>query len=578
MNIKSPSPVVMLYFFVFFVSISCTKDSDLLSDYVSTELQPDLVFKTFVVDDRFSTTPETSITVDVLENDTFSDEANVKIIGVSEPANGTVEINEDKTITYTPNPPDENDTTADTTDTTDTSDDTTDTPEDTTDTTEETTDTFTYTTEVVNEDETVTVEEGTVTVEIIDYGELKAFPSAYGFGKNTTGGRGGYVVEVTNLNDRGAGSLREALKMTGTRTIVFRVGGTINCSSYLDIPQGSGNVTIAGQTAPGEGILIKGAELRISASNVIVRYLRIRPGSGTNGSNEDGINISAYNGDNLQNIIIDHCSISWARDENFALVGGFSGSTIKNVTLQNSIISESGYGALNYKGTSNITYFGNLFALNSERNIRANHPVSNALDFEMINNLVYGGKWRTNVSLGSKFSAINNKYKASNQVDSRGSVSVHGESDGTGEAGETYAFITGNIQISGQSEYSGNLSNYLKSSAFSDSGTAAAAIPANQLEANLLNVVGASFPRRDAVDTRIIDSYNAGNGSLASNGSYPQIPTVSSEELDSDKDGMSNEWEKSVGLDPNNPDDGNEDRNDDGYTNLEDFLNQVDFD
>ncbi len=555
MKFKSPSPTVLLYLFVFILNFSCSKDSDLLSDYVSADLQPDVVFKNFVVDDRFSTTPETSITVDVLENDTFSDEDFVKIVEISEPVNGTVEINEDKTITYTPDPPTE-----------------------TTESPSETTDTFTYTTEVENEDETVTVEEGTVTVDIKEYGELKAFPSAYGFGKNTTGGRGGYVVEVTNLNDRGEGSLRDALKMTGARTIVFKVGGIINCNSYLDIPQGSGNVTIAGQTAPGEGILIKGAELRISASNVIVRYLRIRPGRSTSGSNEDGINISAYNGDDLENIIVDHCSISWARDENFALVGGFSGSTIKNVTLQNSIVAESGYGALNYKGTSNITYFSNLFAFNSERNIRSNHPVSNALDFEMINNVVYGGGWRTNVSLGAKFTALNNKYKASNQVNSRGSVSVHGEPDGTGEVGDTYAYIAGNIQIPGQSEYSGNLSNYLRSAPFSDSGAAAVAISANELEANLLSVVGASFPNRDAVDTRIINSYNAGNGSLVTSGTYPQMPNRSTDELDSDKDGMSDEWEKSVGLDPNNPDDGNEDRNDDGYTNLEDFLNQVDFD
>lgn len=454
-------------------------------------------------------------------------------------------------------------------------------------------DSFTYTTETENEDGTVTQETGTVTVTDTDeeeeqeatsqgdvdknYGELKAFPTAKGFGKSATGGRGGYVVRVTNLNDRGSGSLREALKMTGTRTIVFTVGGTINCSTYLDIPYKSGNVTIAGQTAPGDGIMIKGGELRVSASNVIIRYLKIRPGNGTSGSNEDGINISAYNGTHLENIVIDHCSISWARDENLALVGGFSGGTIKKVTIQNSIIAECNYGALNYKGTSNITYYGNLFAHNAERNIRANNPISNRLDFEMINNLVYGASWFTNPSMGTKFSVVNNKYKSSREVSVRAGALVNGESDGTGNAGNTHAYIKGNISPSGRSERSSNLGSYVKSSAFASSGISP--IPARDLESRLLPNVGASYPTRDAVDKRLVSQYNAGNGRLATSGSYPSVKKGSrNSDYDSDKDGMADVWERSMGLNPNDKSDAAKDRNGDGYTNLEDFLNdEVDF-
>ena len=358
----------------------------------------------------------------------------------------------------------------------------------------------------------------------------KAFPTAEGYGKYATGGRGGKIVAVTNLNSSGSGSLDAALKMTGPRIIVFKVSGTIthSGSNYLDIPYNAGNVTVAGETAPGDGILIKGGEVRISASNVIIRGLRIRQSSSSSGSNEDCINISAYNGTHLEDIIIDHCSLSWARDENLSLVGNFSGSTIKDVTVQNCIIAESNYGLLSYKKNENISVFRNLFIHNSERNIRSNHPQSSKLQYEMVNNLVHGALWRTNTSLGTKFTVLNNKYKSSNQVSSKGSTSVNGESDGTGSPSNTHAYIKGNIQISGQGQYSSNLSPYIKSSPYKTSGLVGSAIPASQIENTILPHVGASFSNRDAIDSRLVNQYKNGNGSMATSGSFPSISSGSS--------------------------------------------------
>ncbi|WP_339711151.1 T9SS type A sorting domain-containing protein [uncultured Kriegella sp.] len=357
----------------------------------------------------------------------------------------------------------------------------------------------------------------------------KAFPTAEGYGKYATGGRGGRIVAVTNLNSSGSGSLDAALKMTGPRIIVFKVSGTITHSggNYLDIPYSAGNVTVAGETAPGDGILIKGGEIRISASNVIIRGLRIRQSSSSTGSNEDCINISAYNGTHIEDIIIDHCSLSWARDENLSLVGNFSGSTIKDVTVQNCIIAESNYGLLSYKKNENISVFRNLFIHNRERNIRSNHPQSSKLQYEMVNNLVHGALWRTNTSLGTKFTVLNNKYKASSQVSSKGSTSVNGESDGTGSTSNTHAYIKGNIQISGQGQYSSNLSPYIKSSPYKTSGLVGSAIPASEIESSLLPHVGASFSNHDAVDSRLINQYKNGNGGSASSGSFPSIKSGS---------------------------------------------------
>ncbi|NHF59154.1 T9SS type A sorting domain-containing protein [Flavobacteriaceae bacterium TP-CH-4] len=375
----------------------------------------------------------------------------------------------------------------------------------------------------------------------------KAFPSAEGFGKNTTGGRGGIVVEVTNLNNSGPGSLREALKMTGTRTIVFKVGGTINCSSYLSIPSGSGNVTIAGQTAPGGGITIKGAELRVSASNVIVRHLRIRPGSNVSGSNVNAVRVTPY-GTDISNIIFDHVSVTWGVDKVFIIGAIYNGDNVSNVTVQNSIIGEnigSGMGFLLYKNTKNVSIQKNLLTHMRERNIRSS--TSNA-NFEMINNVVYGFSYGTLPTYENHFDIIGNVYKTDPKV-STALQTIRLEASTNGKIGLTKAYIDDNVLDGSKVSVSSNISPYLQSSPIFDSGIVP--MPVNEVEAYVLSDVGSSLTR-DAVDERIIYEVKNRTGGLKSStsaaGGYPSISNGTAYK-DSDKDGMSDEWEALNGRD-----------------------------
>lgn len=399
-------------------------------------------------------------------------------------------------------------------------------------------------------------------------GELKAFPDAHGFGKYTTGGRGGTIVEVTNLNDSGPGSLRSAIDMSVPRTIVFKTGGTIILQSPLIIR--SGNVTIAGQTAPGGGITISNNTLSVRDGNVIIRYLRVRTGSGPD---QDGISILASTGKHVSNIIVDHCSVSWATDENIGIASVSSGGGVSNITIQNSLISNSDKGLLitaqSGDDVHHVSILRNLFAHNLQRSIRAGYPNSDNMQFEMINNLVYGFKWATTVSFGNKFTTAYNIYKASNTTKIDQSSMIEGTDAGEINPSSTYAYIKGNIVPAGYREFDSSLSNYLGDVPYDSSGFIAEAT--SKIESTILSKVGASFPKRDSYDYQIINDYNNLTGSLVFTGILPNIDP-GTPYLDVDKDGMADAWENANGFNPNNASDANEDSDGDGYTNLESFL------
>ena len=214
-----------------------------------------------------------------------------------------------------------------------------------------------------------------------------AFPEAEGGGANATGGRGGRVVEVTNLNDAGPGSLRAAIGATGPRIVVFRVSGTIALQSPLAVRRG--DLTIAGQTAPGNGICLKNYALVLNdVQNVIVRYLRLRPGD------EKGVETDGLSGGRCRNVIIDHCSVSWSTDECLSLY------LSEDVTVQWCLISESlhysthskgphGYGGI--WGGRNASFHHNLLAHHASRNPRFSRDCEN-VDFS--NNVIYN--WGSN--------------------------------------------------------------------------------------------------------------------------------------------------------------------------------------
>lgn len=278
--------------------LSCSKDSDLLSEYVLTDAMEGLEVRKFVVDDIFMVSDPGSVVLDVLLNDTFTEQEEVNIIDTSTPINGNVEINADDTLTYTPEAE------------------------------EPITDTFTYTTEVVNADETVSTEQGTVTISSADRvndGEivlntLKAFPSAFGAGVNITGGRGQSIYEVNNLNDSGSGSWRDAISR-GNRLIIIKVEGRVDLESNIN-RFGVNNITVWGQFAPGRGLTISGGRHTFGQShNQIIRHVtfqnKVTEGFGSFGiqKTEGGPYHGSVNG-----AYLDHLSTRYGKDQVLDLI------------------------------------------------------------------------------------------------------------------------------------------------------------------------------------------------------------------------------------------------------------------
>ncbi len=429
-----------------------------------------------------------------------------------------------------------------------------------------------------------------------------AFPSAEGYGKHTVGGRGGKVFEVTNLNDSGEGSLRAAVDAKGPRTVVFAVSGTINLQSDIRIT--NPNITIAGQTAPGDGICLKGYPLMISADEVIIRHLRVRFGD------ESGKDADAVSARYVKNLILDHVSASWSVDEAMSIYH------CENVTVQWCIISESLFSSNHSKsqhgfggiwGSNYSTYHHNLIAHHSGRNPRF---ASGCGHTDYRNNLLYnwgyvscyGGEARQQGNDKFHFSSINmvgNYYKPGPATDpGKSAVLAEPSARGADDKGRWHVarnFIEGSPAVTADNWSGVRGDNYLKL----DQPWEAMPIQqqtAEEAYASVLENAGATLPKRDAVDARIVREVRDGTatyegvyksrkrvadeskvtGIIDSQndvGGWPVLQSTAAPK-DSDHDGMPDQWEISQGLDPNDAADGN-DVSDDGYTKLELYLNSI---
>jgi pectate lyase len=427
-----------------------------------------------------------------------------------------------------------------------------------------------------------------------------AFPGAEGYGAAATGGRGGSVLHVTNLADSGDGSLRWALSQFGARTIVFDISGSIKLSSEIVVS--NGDVTIAGQTAPGDGITIEGSRLRLKASNIIVRGMHFRPGdgAGSDPADRDGMMIGTTDYA-MNNIVIDHNSFTWATDENLSVSGN-----VHNVTISNNIIAEGLYNSINPKGPhsmgllitngggtqadldTDITIAKNLFSANYERNpeVRAGQNI------EIVNNYAYdyGLGHVVNWIGGGTGGALKTTARVIGNVMTPGpstnnvKVPIVLASMGTGS--EVFiadnlwtriaADIDGNQDQSklwwdnGGGRYASGSSSFASNVKVLDSTAVSAFVLAN---------AGTSGYSGNAVDARIVNDARTGGGkiidSTAQVGGMPSASGVSiAGALDTDRDGMPDWFEDKYGFNKLVGDQ-NGDSDTDGYTNLEEYLNGI---
>ncbi len=423
---------------------------------------------------------------------------------------------------------------------------------------------------------------------------VKAFPGAEGFGANAIGGRGGKVLHVTNLNDSEEGSLRWAINQEGPRTVVFDVSGIIDIEERLIIKHP--NITIAGQTAPGDGICIRGETLQIKADHVIIRYLRLRLGDGmhNNGSLQGKDAVWIARG---ENIIVDHCSVSWSLDE--LLSTSSKRPDLSNVTVQWCYITEAlnpskhGFGSL-IRGTggAKFSYLYNLYAHNYGRNPRPGNYNSNPhtedpegmfLDFR--NNLIYNwggskaGYNKDDLSV-TKLNYINNYLIPG--VDSKNNGTAY-------KTGSPYnqAFFHGNYYDGKNPENQWELVGFNKEWTAEQVEAYKKSVPFHSEFAGTMDAVessqqilltgGAALPVRDIVDQRIVASVKNKSGKIIKSqqdvGGWPELKSLEPPK-DSDQDGMPDEWEKQNNLNKDDYSDAQKiEKN--GYTALENYLNSL---
>jgi len=416
-----------------------------------------------------------------------------------------------------------------------------------------------------------------------------AFPGVEGFGKYTVGGRGGKVIEVTNLNDAGPGSFRAAVSAKGPRTVVFRVSGTIALESELKIREPY--LTIAGQTAPGDGICIKNYQVNFDTSQVIMRYLRFRPGD------EKGKEQDAFGGAGNY-IVVDHCSASWGVDETFSI------NKAANLTVQWCLVSESLYHSLHKKGNHGYgglwggpggSWHHNILAHHSSRNPRASGNVDSGL-MDYRNNVIYN--WGFNSAYGGELwprNWINNYYKSGPATDDKVRGRIFLQKDPRGKMFAAGNFVAGFPAISADN-WNGGINFAPDGEATEktlrvDRPFVVAPVTTQSAEVAyglVLAQAGASLVR-DAVDRRVVEEIRTGTATFGASykgggkgiidsqkdvGGWPELRSLPAP-VDTDHDGVPDVWEQAHGLNPQDPADGPRATTPGGYTNLERYLNSL---
>ena len=456
--------------------------------------------------------------------------------------------------------------------------------------------------------------------------KIPSFPGAEGGGMFSFGGRGGKVITVTNLNDRGPGSFREACETGGARIVVFNVSGIIRLKTPIIVR--APYITIAGQTAPGDGVCIAGESFWVNTHDVVVRHMRFRRGETNVGRRDD-----AFGGNPVGNIMIDHCSCTWGLDENISFYRhmfspGADYKDLKlptvNVTIQNTI-SAKALDTYNHAfgstlGGENCSFMRNLWASNAGRNPSIGW---NGV-FNFVNNVTYN--WVHRSVDGGDYTAlynmINNYFKPGPLTPKNTPVGhrilkpesgrsklgyyVFGRVYANGNIMEGYDAITkdnwaGGIQVQEQANTDGYTENMKWNEPFPMPHLTI--MPAKDAYKYVLKNVGATIPSRDIVDERIIeevetgkpyyvegldpnsfyqfehrrlpnDSYKQGIiTDISQVGGYPEYKGTPY--VDTDGDGMPDAWEKANGLNPNDPSDAVKDCTGDGYTNIEKYINGI---
>ena len=440
---------------------------------------------------------------------------------------------------------------------------------------------------------------------------IKAFPTAEGFGSNAVGGRGGKIIEVTNLNNSGDGSLRSAMEASGPRIVVFRVSGTITLKSAIRV--NSPYLTVAGQTSAG-GVQIKGTQkpegdwgvwFVNGAHDIVIRHLRVRMGG--NMKHDAGNNLLCYGTaePGVYDVIFDHCSVCWGSDTQL----DWYGSYLDRATFQWNIIAEADMGSHigGNRAPKNITLHHNLYA-----NLGSRTPLmQHAAVFDFRNNIIYNWNGNNSAVFGqfalnsSAFgNVVDNLWLAGPEsgypylnVGNGGPVRIDGSA---AEEGGTKLYISGNwgprcptgcdndwtghgVNTWDYYELNNDGSTHLVDQARYDAKKPflvppVAPDPVSKLLDKVLPTVGAYKPFRDVIDRRIIKSVRDRTGTYRVNtsGPWPDLATGAPEPLpDSDHDGMPDAWERARGLNPENYDDANGDLDGDGYTNVEEYLSEL---